>query len=216
MRLITEQTENIQVLTEEKNGTKDYFIEGIFLQSELKNHNGRVYPKQVMEKEVARYSEKFIKTGRALGELSHPQTCQINPDRVSHLITSLREDGNNYVGKAKVLNTPCGQIVQGLLEGGAQLGVSSRGMGTLKERTDGTVEVLEDFTLATAADIVFDPSGPDCFVDGILEGKEWIFTEGRYIEQDIEHAKTLIENAPARRLDAVKRSAFVDFITKNF
>lgn len=216
MKLITEHTQSVNVLTESTDGKQEYFIEGVFLQSELKNHNGRIYPKHVMEKEVSRYSEQFVKTGRALGELNHPQSCQINPDRVSHRIVELRADGNNYIGKAKVLNTQCGQTVKGLLEGGAQLGVSSRGMGSLNERSDGTLVVGEDFTLATAADIVFDPSGPDCFVNGILEGKEWIYQDGRYVEKDIDRAVKAIKNAPTRRLDEVKRAAFIDFITKNF
>lgn len=216
MKLITEHKQEVQILTEEKDGKKEYYIEGIFLQSELKNHNGRVYPKRVMENAVKTYTDKYIKTGRALGELTHPQSCQINPDRVSHLITELREDGTNYIGKAKVLDTPCGRIVEGLLKGGVKLGVSSRGMGTLKERHDGIMEVSDDFTLATAADIVTDPSGPDCFVDGILEGVEWIYVDGRYVEKHIEQATKAIKQAPARRLDEVKRAAFVDFITRNF
>jgi len=216
MKLITEQKQEVQVITEEKNGKKEYSIEGIFLQSELKNHNGRVYPKAVMENAVRNYNDKYIKTGRAMGELTHPQSCQINPDRVSHLITDLRESGTNYVGKAKILDTPCGNIVKGLLEGGVKLGVSSRGMGTLKERQDGVMEVGNDFTLATAADIVTDPSGPDCFVDDILEGVEWLYVDGRYVEQHMEAAKKTIEQAPARKLDEVKKAAFTDFIKKAF
>lgn len=215
MKLITETTEEFNVLTEEKdNGKKTYFIEGVFLQSEMKNHNGRVYPKQTLAKEVERYTKESIKEGRAFGELTHPQSAQINLDRVSHMITELREDGNNFVGKAKILDTECGKTVQSLLEGGARLGVSSRGMGTLRERSDGTMEVGDDFRLATAADIVSDPSGPDCFVNGILEGVEWVYIDGRYVEKDIEHAKKTIENASARRLDEVKQAAFLDFINK--
>lgn len=215
MKLITETNEDLHIITEAKdNGQKDYFIEGVFLQSEVKNGNGRIYQKHVLEKEVNRYTNSYIKENRAFGELSHPKSCQINLDRVSHIITELRESGNNWVGKAKILDTPCGTIVKKLLEGGAKLGVSSRGMGSLVERHDGVMMVGEDFMLATAADIVSDPSGPDCFVNGILEGVEWVYVNGRYEERHIDAAKKLIESAPKKDLAAVKRAAFIDFINK--
>lgn len=215
LKLITETTEDVKVITEAReDGKKDYYIEGIFLQSNLKNHNGRIYPKEIMEREVKRYITQYINTGRAMGELTHPKSCQINPDRVSHRIVSLKESGNNYIGKAKILDTPCGRTVKGLLEGGVQLGVSSRGMGSLRERSDGAMEVGGDFTLATAADIVTDPSGPDCFVNGILEGVEWVFVDGHYEEKHIDATKQLIEQASVRDLKTIKMAAFTDFINK--
>ena len=173
MKLISEIVENVQVITEGK--SKDLYIEGVFLQSEMANRNKRIYPKSVMEKEVSRYMKEYVESKRAFGELGHPEGPTINLDRVSHIITSLREDGNNYIGRAKILNTPMGNIVKGLIEGGAQLGVSSRGMGTLKEKEDGINEVQNDFYLATAADIVADPSAPDAFVQGIMENKHPFF-----------------------------------------
>ena len=214
MKLITEQIEDVRILTEEKDGKKLLYIEGVFLQSELKNRNGRMYPFEVLNREVERYNEEYVKPKRALGELGHPDGPTINLDRVSHRITSLRAEGHNFIGKAQILDTPMGNIAKSLLGEGVQLGVSSRGMGTLRERQDGIMEVGNDFTLATAADIVTDPSGPDCFVDGILEGVEWLYVDGRYVEQHIEAAKKTIEEAPARKLDEVKKAAFADFINK--
>jgi len=173
MRLIREVTESVNLVTENKLGKgKEYFIEGVFLQSELKNRNGRMYPESVMDKEVARYMQEQVENNRAYGELGHPDNPQINLDRVSHLIVSLRKEGTNYIGKAKILETPMGQIARGLLDGGANLGVSSRALGSLKVNEDGIQVVQDDFMLSTAADIVADPSAPDAYVRGIMENKE--------------------------------------------
>lgn len=210
MKLISEIVEQVQVITEGKN--KDLYIEGVFLQSELANRNNRIYPKAVMEKEVARYMKEYVDSKRAFGELGHPEGPTINLDRVSHIITSLKEDGNNYVGRAKILNTPMGNIVKGLIEGGAQLGVSSRGMGTLKERDGGINEVQNDFYLATAADIVADPSAPDAFVQGIMENKEWMFVNGSWTYQNIDETKKLIEATRKQQLEEVKFRVFENFL----
>ena len=177
MKLITEQIEDVQVITEGTGADKKLYIEGVFLQSELKNRNGRVYPFQVLEREVNRYNEEYVKTKRALGELGHPDGPTVNLDRVSHRITELRAEGNNFMGKAQVLDTPMGKIAKSLLGEGVQLGVSSRGMGSIDRRED-TAYVMDDFMLATAADIVADPSAPDAFVNGIMEGKEWVWDNG--------------------------------------
>ncbi len=181
MRLIKEFNESINYITEESKDPKkpNVFIEGVFLQSDLKNKNGRVYPREIMQREVNRYVEENVKTKRAYGELGHPDGPTVNLDRVSHMITSLREDGSNYIGKAKIMDTPMGKIVKELISEGAQLGVSSRGLGSLKER-NGINEVQDDFMLATAADIVADPSAPDAFVSGIMEGREWVFVNGKW------------------------------------
>ena len=215
MRLIKEFNESINYLTEE---TKDknkpnVFIEGVFLQSDLKNKNGRIYPKEIMQREVQRYVDENVKTKRAYGELGHPEGPTVNLDRVSHMITSLKEDGNNWIGKAKIMDTPMGRIVKELISEGAQLGVSSRGLGSLKER-NGINEVQGDFMLATAADIVADPSAPDAFVSGIMEGKEWVFVNGKWTEQDIEEAKTSISRANIRDLEEEKMQVFSNFIDK--
>lgn len=210
MKLISEIVENVQVITEGK--SKDLYIEGVFLQSELANRNNRIYPKAVMEKEVARYMKEYVDSKRAFGELGHPEGPTINLDRVSHIITSLKEDGNNYIGRAKILNTPMGNIVKGLIEGGAQLGVSSRGMGTLKERDGGINEVQNDFYLATAADIVADPSAPDAFVQGIMENKEWMFVNGQWTYQNIDETKKLIEATRKQQLEEVKFRVFENFL----
>lgn len=210
MKLISEIVENVQVITEGK--SKDLYIEGVFLQSELANRNNRIYPKAVMEKEVARYMKEYVDSKRAFGELGHPEGPTINLDRVSHIITSLREDGNNYIGRAKILNTPMGNIVKGLIEGGAQLGVSSRGMGTLKERDGGINEVQNDFYLATAADIVADPSAPDAFVQGIMENKEWMFVNGSWTYQNIDETKKLIEQTKQKQLEEIKFRVFENFL----
>lgn len=210
MKLISEIVENVQVITEGK--SKDLYIEGVFLQSELANRNNRIYPKAVMEKEVARYMKEYVDANRAFGELGHPEGPTINLDRVSHIITSLKEDGNNYIGRAKILNTPMGNIVKGLIEGGAQLGVSSRGMGTLKERDGGINEVQNDFYLATAADIVADPSAPDAFVQGIMENKEWMFVNGQWTYQNIDETKKLIEATRKQQLEEVKFRVFENFL----
>ena len=175
MKLITEQLDDLMFVTEETDGKKSLFIEGVFLQSDVKNKNGRMYPKDILQREVNRYSKQYIETKRAFGELGHPDGPVINLERVSHMITDLKEDGKNFIGKANIMtSTPYGKIVESLLNEGAQLGVSSRGMGTLKQQK-GTNVVQDDFYLATAADIVADPSAPNAFVEGVMEGKEWIF-----------------------------------------
>ena len=215
MRLIKEFNQDIKYLTEEtKNKNKpNVFIEGVFLQSDLKNKNGRIYPREIMQREVARYVKENITTKRAYGELGHPDGPTVNLDRVSHMITSLREDGNNYIGRAKVMDTPMGKIVKELISEGAQLGVSSRGLGSLKER-NGINEVQDDFMLATAADIVADPSAPDAFVNGIMEGKEWVFVNGKWTEQDIEEAKATISSANSAHLEEEKLQVFNNFLQK--
>ena len=215
MRLIKEFNESISYLTEESKDPKkpNVFIEGVFLQSDLKNKNGRVYPREIMQREVQRYVNENVKTKRAYGELGHPDGPTVNLDRVSHMITDLREDGNNWIGKAKIMDTPMGRIVKELISEGAQLGVSSRGLGSLKER-NGINEVQDDFMLATAADIVADPSAPDAFVSGIMEGKEWVFVNGRWTEQDIEEAKSTISRANIADLEEEKMQVFSNFIDK--
>lgn len=215
MKLITEVVEDINILTEEtKDGKKTHFIEGIFLQSNLQNRNGRVYPKEVMAKEVERYNESYVKSNRALGELGHPDGPSINLDRVSHMIVSLKEDGDNYIGKAKLMDTPMGNIAKGLIEGGAKLGVSSRGMGTLKPNKDGINEVQNDFYLATAADIVADPSAPDAFVQGIMENKEWIVVNGIWTEQQCDMTKRYIKKASRKDLEEAKLRVFESFLNR--
>lgn len=215
MKLIKEFNESINYLTED---TKDknkpnVFIEGVFLQSDLQNKNGRIYPKEIMQREVNRYIKENVDTKRAYGELGHPEGPTVNLDRVSHMIVSLKEDGNNYIGKAKIMDTPMGRIVKELISEGAQLGVSSRGLGSLKER-NGINEVQDDFMLATAADIVADPSAPDAFVSGIMEGKEWVFVNGKWTEQDIEEAKSTISRANIADLEEEKMQVFSNFIDK--
>ena len=215
MKLITEVFEQNKIIVEEKLGKgKQYFIEGIFLQSELKNRNGRVYPEQVMDKEVQRYTEEYINKNRAYGELGHPDTPSINLDRVSHMITSLKKDGTNYIGRAKILDTPMGKIAKGLLDGGANLGVSSRALGSLKTNRDGVQVVQDDFMLSTAADIVADPSAPNAFVQGIMEGREWVFVDGKYVERQIEEAKKLIQKTSSSQLNEMSIKAFQDFLAK--
>jgi|TARA_Y100000361_G_scaffold24164_1_gene19225 hypothetical protein len=215
MRLIKEFNESITYLTEESKDPKkpNVFIEGVFLQSDLKNKNGRVYPKEIMQREVQRYVNENVKTKRAYGELGHPDGPTVNLDRVSHMITDLREDGNNWIGKAKIMDTPMGRIVKELISEGAQLGVSSRGLGSLKEK-NGINEVQGDFMLATAADIVADPSAPDAFVSGIMEGKEWVFVNGRWTEQDIEEAQNTISRASLADLEEEKMQVFSNFLDK--
>lgn len=214
MRLIREVTEKVNLVTESKLGKgKEYFIEGVFLQSELKNRNGRMYPESVMDKEVARYMKEQVDSNRAYGELGHPDTPSINLDRVSHLIVSLRKEGTNYVGKAKILETPMGNIARGLLDGGANLGVSSRALGTLKE-SDGVQIVQDDFMLSTAADIVADPSAPDAFVRGIMEGVEWVYVDGKYVQRDIETTKKIIKATPSKRLQEQSLKEFARFLKK--
>jgi hypothetical protein len=215
MKLIREVVEQTNYIVEEKDGSgKSYFIEGIFLQSDLKNRNGRMYPESVMDKEVARYMKEQVEQNRAYGELGHPDTPSINLDRVSHLIVSLRKEGTNYIGKAKILETPMGNIARGLLDGGANLGVSSRALGSLKSNNEGVQIVQDDFMLSTAADIVADPSAPDAFVRGIMESKEWVFVDGKYVEKHIEEAKHVIRKASSKQLQEAKLRAFQSFLSK--
>ena len=217
MKLISEQwDDNVEYIVESdpKTGKKNVFIEGIMLQTEIKNKNGRIYPKEVMQKEVARYTKQYINEKRAYGELGHPEGPTINLERTSHLITSLKEDGNNFVGKAKVLSTPMGEIVKNLLADGARLGVSSRGMGSLKASSQkGGVQLVQsDFQLATAADIVADPSAPDAFVNGVMEGVEWIWDNGVIKAQKIEEYKHQIKRARTHKLQEVKLNVFKSFL----
>lgn len=213
MKLIREVFETVSIVTENKLGKeKEYFIEGIFLQSELQNKNGRMYPEKTMDMAVDKYINNYVKQNRAYGELGHPDTPSINLDRVSHLIVGLKKEGTNYIGKAKILNTPMGKIAQGLLDGGANLGVSSRALGSLKTNRDGVQVVQDDFVLSTAADIVADPSAPDAFVRGIMEGHEWVYVDGKYVEKQIEETKKLIESASSKRLSAVSIEAFDRFL----
>jgi hypothetical protein len=215
MKLIKEVTEEIKYISElnEETGKKSHFIEGVFLQSNLKNRNGRMYPKEVMQKEVARYTAESIDKKRAYGELGHPDGPTVNLDRVSHMIVGLKEDGDNYIGRAKILDTPMGRIVKELIDEGASLGVSSRGLGSLKER-NGINEVQSDFMLATAADIVADPSAPDAYVQGIMENKEWTFVNGIFQEKEIEESKEMIRAASTKELEAVKLQVFENFLSK--
>jgi hypothetical protein len=215
MKLIREVYEQTSYIVEEKLGKgKTYFIEGVFLQSELKNRNGRMYPESVMDKEVKRYAEEYVSKNRAYGELGHPDTPSINLDRVSHLIVDLRKEGTNYIGKAKILDTPMGQIAKGLLDGGANLGVSSRALGSLKTNNEGIQIVQDDFMLSTAADIVADPSAPDAFVRGIMESKEWVFVDGKFVEKHIDEVKRTIRNTSSRNLEEAKILAFQKFLSK--
>jgi hypothetical protein len=215
MRLIREVFEQTNTIVESKLGKgKEYFIEGIFLQSELKNRNGRMYPESVMDNEVGRYIKESVEKNRAYGELGHPDTPSINLDRVSHMIVSLRKEGTNYIGKAKILETPMGQIARGLLDGGANLGVSSRALGSLQTNNEGVQIVQDDFMLSTAADIVADPSAPDAFVRGIMESKEWVFVDGKFVEQHIEEAQRSIRRASSRNLEEAKIIAFQRFLSK--
>ena len=213
MKLITEYVENdLSYLTEEKDGKKHYVIEGIFMQADQKNRNGRIYPKAVMESAVERYNRDQVSKGRAVGELNHPEGPTINLDKVSHKITELRWEGNNVVGKAQILDTPMGQIVRGLMEGGVQLGVSSRGMGSLVQR-GGINYVGNDFQLATV-DIVQDPSAPEAFVNGIMEGVEWIWDNGILKAQEIEQFETEIKEAVKIGDPSLQMKAFKDFLSK--
>ena len=211
MKLITEQIENVQILTEEKDGKKLLYIEGVFLQSELKNRNGRMYPFSVLEREVQRYSEEYVKTKRALGELGHPDGPTINLDRVSHRITDLHAEGNNFIGKAQILDTPMGNIAKNLLGEGVQLGVSSRGMGSIQKKEDCNV-VADDFMLTTAADIVADPSAPDAFVNGIMEGKEWVWDNGILKEAKVDKYRRYIDGS-RRDLEERTLKVFEHFIS---
>ena len=214
MKLITEEIDQVEVIVEERNGKKNLFIEGIFLQGEIQNRNGRMYPMQTLSREVGRYNENFVTKGRALGELGHPDGPTVNLDRVSHKITSLRQEGNNFIGKAQILSTPMGNIAKSLLGEGVKLGVSSRGVGSLNKTNEGYSIVGEDFTLATAADIVSDPSARDAFVDGIMEGKEWVWDgdvlRERYAQKTYKRINTLVDQ---KRLDEQKLNLFNDFLS---
>jgi hypothetical protein len=213
MKLIKEITETVSYLTEESDGKKSLFIEGPFLVAEKKNRNGRLYEFNTMKKEVHRYTEEFVNKHRAFGELGHPESPSINLDRVSHMITSLREDGQQWIGKAKILDTPMGNIARSLIEGGAQLGVSSRGMGSLKN-VNGVNIVQPDFYLATAADIVADPSAPGAFVQGIMEGKEWVLENGVWTEQDLSQAKGMIRSATKAQIEEVSLRIWENLVKK--
>jgi len=213
MKLISEEIESVEVLTEEKDGKKTLYIQGPFLQAEIVNRNKRCYPLQTMVNEVKRYSESFVEKGRALGELGHPDGPQINLDRVSHKITSLTQEGNNFIGKAQILSTPMGKIASSLIGEGVKLGVSSRGMGSIISR-DGVSYVGEDFMLATAADIVADPSAPDAFVDGVMEGKEWVWEGGVLREHRLEETKRTINTMVDQNvLEAHKLALFAEFLS---
>ena len=212
MKLITEAIENVEVITEGKGADKKLYIEGVFLQSEIKNRNGRMYPFQVLEKEVNRYNEEYVKTSRALGELGHPDGPTVNLDRVSHRITSLSAEGNNFIGRAQIMNTPMGNIARALLEDGVKLGVSSRGMGSIDKREDCGV-VMDDFMLATAADIVADPSAPDAFVNGIMEGKEWAWDNGILKETKVAKYQRYMDNVTRTNLEERTLKVFNDFLT---
>ena len=212
MKLITETIEDVQVITEGKGDSKKLYIEGVFLQSELKNRNGRMYPFSVLQKEVNRYNEEYIKTSRALGELGHPDGPTVNLDRVSHRIVSLAEDGTNFRGKAQILDTPMGKIASSLLGEGVKLGVSSRGMGSIDKREDCNV-VMDDFMLATAADIVVDPSAPDAYVNGIMEGKEWAWDNGILKETKVAKYQSYMNNATRKNLEERTLRVFEDFLS---
>ena len=214
MKLIREEIESVEFLVENKNGKKSMYIEGVFLQADMKNRNGRVYPMETLRREVGRYSENHITSGRALGELGHPEGPTVNLDRVSHKIISLKESGSNFIGKAKILGTPMGKIASSLIEEGVKLGVSSRGVGSLQQTKEGYSVVGEDFQLATAADIVADPSAPDAFVDGIMEGKEWVWDGGilreKYAQKTYKQINTLVDQ---KKLDEQKLALFNDFLS---
>ena len=212
MKLITEEAFDSKFLIEEIDGKKQFKIKGVFLQADIKNRNGRVYPKEILQKEVSRYNREFINKRRAFGELGHPDGPVVNLERVSHMITDLHPDGHNFVGEAKVMDTPYGKIVKNLIQEGAQLGVSSRGMGSLVRGRGGVNEVGRDFYLATAADIVADPSAPDAFVEGIMENKEWVWDNGVIKERDIEEWKQYINEAKRLRLAEAKADVFKKFI----
>ena len=213
MKLIREEIENVEVIVEERGGKKNLYIEGVFLQGDIKNRNGRMYPSNTLGREVARYNEAFVNKGRALGELGHPDGPTVNLDRVSHKITSLRQEGSNFIGRAKILNTPMGSIAKNLLDEGVKLGVSSRGVGSVSMNNEGVNVVGEDFMLATAADIVADPSAPDAFVDGIMEGKDWIWDGGvlreKFATKTYKQINTL---ASSRQLQENKLKLFKEFL----
>ena len=214
MKLIREEIESVDVVVEQKNGKKSLYIEGVFLQGDIRNRNGRMYPMETLRREVARYNENHIVSGRALGELGHPEGPTVNLDRVSHKIVSLRESGSNFIGKAKILSTPMGKIAQSLIDEGVKLGVSSRGIGSLKMTREGVNIVGDDFMLATAADIVADPSAPDAFVEGIMEGKEWVWDGGVLREAIARKTYAQINTlVTQKQLDEKKLDLFNNFLS---
>jgi Prohead core protein serine protease len=213
MKLIVETIQDVKVITEEKNGVKSLYITGPFLVGEQKNRNGRVYSKSILEREVKRYNEEYISKNRAFGELGHPDSPSINLDRVSHLIVNMRQEGASFIGKAKILETPMGKIAKSLLDGGAMLGVSSRGMGSLKE-VNGMNMVQDDYYLATAADIVADPSAPGAFVQGIMEGKEWVWDNGIVREVDVVQMYNEIKKARVKQIEDISLRIFENFLSK--
>ena len=214
MKLIREEIESVDFLVEERNGKKSMYIEGVFLQGNIKNRNGRMYPMETLRREVSRYNENHVVAGRALGELGHPDGPTVNLDRVSHKIVSLKENGDNFIGKAKILSTPMGKIAQSLIGEGVRLGVSSRGIGSLKQTREGVNIVGDDFMLATAADIVADPSAPDAFVEGIMEGKDWVWDGGilreKFVEKTYKQINTLVDQ---KQLDEHKLNLFNNFLS---
>ena len=216
MKLITEINEQVNIITEETEvgGGKQFYIEGIFMQAEQPNRNGRIYPIEVLQKETDRYVTEYVNKNRAYGELGHPEGPTINLERVSHMIKSLKCEGNNFIGRAKIMDTPYGNIVKNLMNEGATLGVSTRGMGTLQERKDGVKVVADDFYLATAADIVADPSAPDAFVRGIMEGKEWVWENGIIKERQIAEYKNIIEKSSKKNLEENMLRTFGHFLSK--
>ena len=214
MKLITEVIESLEYISEaNENGEKEFFIEGIFMQANQKNRNGRIYPTEVLQREVARYNKEYVEKNRAFGELGHPQGPTINLERVSHMIKELKQDGDNFMGKAKIMDSPYGTIVKNLIKEGASLGVSSRGMGSLKSK-NGVNEVQGDFYLATAADIVADPSAPDAFVEGIMEGVEWVYEGGKWVEQFVDQSQKQIHNTNKSDLEATKLKIFENFLKR--
>jgi len=213
MKLISEEVVNAEYLIEEKNGKKEYKIKGVFLQANIKNRNGRVYPREIMVREVNRYTKEFINKNRAFGELGHPDGPTVNLERVCHMVKSLTPDGDNFIGEAKIMDTPYGKIVKGLIDEGAQLGVSSRGMGSIMSR-NGINYVKDDFYLATAADIVADPSAPDAFVEGIMESREWVWDSGILKQVELEEWKKQIQDAKRSVLEEKKLNIFKSFLTK--
>ena len=215
MKLITEVVDEnaIEFITEENNGQKSHYIKGVFMQAEQKNRNGRIYPKKVLDEQVRKYVNNYVVQNRAFGELGHPDGPVVNLERVSHMIKELNEDGNNWVGKAKIMDTPYGKIVKNLIDEGAKLGVSSRGMGSLKN-VKGTNIVQDDFYLATAADIVADPSAPEAFVEGVMEGKEWVWDNGVIREREIEKIRNELTNAKRKQLEETKLNLFKSFLSK--
>ena len=214
MKLIREEIESVDFLVEERNGKKSMYIEGVFLQGNIKNRNGRMYPMETLRREVSRYNENHVVAGRALGELGHPDGPTVNLDRVSHKIVSLKENGDNFIGKAKILSTPMGKIAQSLIGEGVRLGVSSRGIGSLKQTREGVNIVGDDFMLATAADIVADPSAPDAFVEGIMEGKDWVWDGGilreKFVEKTYKQINTLVDQ---KQLEEHKLNLFNNFLS---